>query len=66
MYQVESKLTERVCKEIGWMYSVQAIETMQRKGTVHVRGTALKLDEARKLESFCGHMGYTYHGPFAR
>ncbi len=43
-----------------------AIETMKRGEVVHVRGTALKPDEARHLEWFCENMGYRYHGPFAR
>lgn len=65
-YSTKSELSRWVCEEIQWTFSMHALETMKIKDVVHVRGTALKPDEARHLEGFCENMGYHYHGPFAR
>ena len=64
-YSTESELAERICAEVGW-HQIHAIATAKRSGQVHVKGTALKPEEARKLETFCAGAGYKYHGPFAR
>lgn len=66
MYSEKSDLSKKVCEEIQWNFPMHALETMKMKDIVHVRGTALKPDEARHLENFCENMGYRYHGPFAR
>ena len=67
-YSTTSDLTERICNEIGWYFEMRALETAKSKssGQVHVRGTALKPEEASQLEAFCDTAGYKYHGPFAR
>ena len=64
-YSTTSELTNKICKEIGWQCGMKALETAKRKEQVHIKGTALKPDEAWKLESFCAKNGYKYHGPFA-
>lgn len=65
-YSEKSNLSKRVCEEIQWNFSMHALETMKIGENIHVRGTALKPNEARHLENFCEIMGYHYHGPFAR
>ena len=65
-YTITSTLAERICKEIGWHYEIRPLKVAERSGQVHVKGTALKPDEARKLESFCATAGYKYHGPLMR
>ena len=45
LYQCRSKISEMVCRHLGWIYEINAIETFKRGSTVYVRGTALKPDE---------------------
>lgn len=64
-YSTKSALTEKICDEIEWNFSMGAIKTMKRKGKIYVRGTALKVNEARDLAHFCNQRSYIYKGPFA-
>lgn len=65
MYQHDSELAKQVCEKVGFRFEMFPLKTMQRKGKIYVKGTALKLDEALDLEYECFHAGYIYKGPFA-
>lgn len=64
-YSSTSKLTEQICNKIGWIFSIQAVETMKRKDKIFVRGTLLKPHEARQLHKHCIDNVWIYKGPFA-
>ena len=60
MYSHKSALTERVCKELEFNFSVGFVETEQRGDEIFVRGTAGKPDEFRALRLAAVIAGYTY------
>jgi len=64
-YQHDSKLAKKVCEKVGFNFEMQPLKTMQRKGKIYVKGTALKPDEAWDLEKSCRNNGFVYRGPFA-
>jgi len=66
MYRHNSELAKDVCKKTGFRFESGVLETMQRAGKIYVRGTAIKPDEARKLNSACRANNFVYRGPFAK
>jgi len=62
MYSTTSKLTEKVCNKIGFIFDIQFVETMQRNNKIYVRGTCGKASEFNALRLACRNNGYIYKG----
>jgi hypothetical protein len=62
MYSTTSILTKNVCKNLGFIFEIQFVQTMSRNGKVYVKGTCGKPDEFRALRMACKDNGYIYKG----
>ena len=60
MYSSTSNLTRKICTELGFIFEINFVETMQRASRVYVRGTCGKPDEFRALKYAAENAGYIY------